>query len=96
MDCRAMMLLAVTALAVALVLTIGIVLRARRCSGVAPGARNGAQPVRRVALMAAIAVAIAASAWFAWFLQHSRFMEIDRCLDAGGAWDDEQDACRTE
>jgi hypothetical protein len=61
-----------------------------------PDARNGPPAVRRLALIGGVAVAIAAAAWFAWFLQHSRFMEIDRCLDAGGAWDDEQQACRTE
>jgi hypothetical protein len=52
--------------------------------------------VRRLALIGGLAAAIAAAAWFAWFLQHSRFMEIDRCLDAGGAWHDEEQACRTE
>lgn len=92
-----MLLAVVTVLALALVLTVGILLRARGRGNVAPDALNGTRPVRRrLALMTAVATAIAAAAWFAWFLQHSRFMDIDRCLDAGGAWDYAQDACRTE
>lgn len=91
-----MLLAVVTVLAVALVLAVRILLMARGRGGVGPGARNGARPVRRLALVIGVAAGVAAAAWFAWFLQHSRFMEIDRCLDAGGAWDHEQDACRSE
>ena len=89
-----MLLAAITVLAVALGLTVRS-LRARGRSGVAPGARNDAQAVQQLALVTAVAAAIVAVVSFAWFLQHNQFMEIDRCLDAGGAWDYEQEACRT-
>jgi hypothetical protein len=31
-----------------------------------------------------------------YLVEHSRFIDIDRCLDAGGAWNHAQDLCETE
>jgi hypothetical protein len=31
-----------------------------------------------------------------YFLSNSRFMDIDRCLDAGGAWNYADERCRAE
>ena len=52
-------------------------------------------PVDRRLIWLGVILALVLGLGF-YFVGNSRFMEIDRCLDAGGAWNDVEERCRIE
>lgn len=70
-------------LAVALLVILVIVIRARN---------RLAAPVRK-SLIGTLIALILLAAGLVLFIRCSRFMEIDRCLDAGGRWNAETESC---